>query len=104
MSRVARIAVTVVLGLLAAWFLFDGISNLLAFPQQLEALGVPERTPWVILWASVLLPPLLFAGAAVAARRLPLARYTLVLIVALCVVATSRLSLIAAAGASVSLA
>ena len=101
MSRIARIAVTVVLGLLAAWFLFDGISNLLAFPQQLEALGVAGRTPWVILWASVLLPPLVFAGAAVVARRLPLARYTLVLILALCVIATSRLSLIAAGSALV---
>jgi hypothetical protein len=100
----ARIAVTIVLGLLGAWFLFDGISNLLAFPQQLEAFGIAERTPWLILWASVVAPPVIFAVAALIGRRQPVTRYTLVLIVALCVMATTRLSLIAAAGASVSLA
>lgn len=100
----ARIAVTIVLGLLGAWFLFDAVSNLLAFPQQLEAFGVAERTPWVILWVSVILPPVIFALAVLVGRRQPVTRYTLVLIVALCIMATTRLSLIAAAGASVSLA
>lgn len=100
----ARIAVTVVLGLLGAWFLFDAVSNLLAFPQQLEAFGVAERTPWVILWASVVVPPVVFALAVLVGRRQPVTRYTLVLIVGLCVMATTRLSLIAAAGAAVSLA
>lgn len=100
----ARIAVTIVLGLLGAWFLFDAVSNLLAFPQQLEAFGVAERTPWLILWASVAVPPVVFALAVLLGRRQPVARYTLVLIVALCVMATTRLSLIAAAGAAVTLA
>lgn len=100
----ARIAVAVVLGLLAGWFLFDGISNLLALPQQLEVIGIADRTPWVVLWASVLLPPVIFAIAIVVARGQSVARFTLVLIVALCVMATSRLSLIAAAGAAVSIA
>ncbi|WP_169080141.1 hypothetical protein [Microcella alkalica] len=102
--RAARIAVVVVMGLLAAWFLFDGVSNLLAFPQQLEAFGVADRTPWGVLWASVLAPPLIFAAAVVLGWRQPVTRFTLVLIVALCVMATTRLSLIAVAGAAVTLA
>ena len=81
--RAARIAVVVVMGLLAAWFLFDGISNLLAFPQQLEAFGVADRAPWGVLWASVLAPPLIFAAAVVLGWRQPVTRFTLVLIVAL---------------------
>lgn len=94
-----RVAVTVVLGLLAAWFLFDGVSNLLALPQQLDALGLADRTPWVVLGASVLAPPVLFALGVLVGRRQPVTRYTLVLIVALAVIATTRLSLIAAASA-----
>jgi len=94
-----RVAVTVVLGLLAAWFLFDGVSNLLALPQQLAALGLADRTPWVALWASMLAPPLLFALGVLVARRQQLTRFTLVLIVALAVIATTRLSLIASASA-----
>lgn len=92
-----RAAVTIVLGLLAAWFLFDGVANLLALPQQLDALGVADRTPWVVLAASVLAPPVLFALGVLVGRRQPVTRYTLVLIVALAVIATTRLSLIAAA-------
>jgi hypothetical protein len=100
----AKIAVAIVLGLLAAWFLFDGVSNLLALPQQLAALGLAERTPWVVLWSSAVLPLLIFASAIVIGRRLSVAHFTLVLIVALCVIATSRLSLIAAAGLAIQLA
>lgn len=97
----ARVAVTIVLGLVAAWFLFDGVSNLLAFPAQLEAVGLAQSTPWAVLWASVLLPPALFALGVLLGRRQPVPRFTLVLIVALCVIATTRLSLISAASAFV---
>jgi hypothetical protein len=99
----AKIAVAIVLGLLAAWFLFDGVSNLLALPQQLAALGIADRTPWVVLWSSAAMPPLIFAAAIIISRRLSVAHFTLVLIVALCVIATSRLSLIAAAGLAIQL-
>jgi hypothetical protein len=97
----SRVVVTVVLGLVASWFLFDGVSNLLAFPQQLELLGLADQTPWLLLVSSVLVPPVVFALAILVGRRQPLAGYTLVLIVSLCVMATSRLSLVAAAGVAV---
>lgn len=96
-----RVAVTIALGLLAAWFLFDGVSNLLALPQQLQALGLADRTPWLVLAASVLAPPVVFALGLVVGRRQTLTRFTLVLIVALATIATTRLSLVAAASAIV---
>ncbi|GAA1689990.1 hypothetical protein GCM10009792_07560 [Microcella alkalica] len=97
----SRVAVTIALGLLAAWFLFDGVSNLLALPQQLRALGLADRTPWPVLAASVLAPPVIFALGLVVGRRQTLTRFTLVLIVALATIATTRLSLVAAASAIV---
>jgi hypothetical protein len=57
--------------------------------------------PWVALWAAVLMPVVLFIVAVVVARRQPLTRFTLVLIVALSATAAVRLSLIAAATGSI---
>jgi len=93
----ARAVVAVLLGLLVAWFLWDGLSSLVGLPAQFEALGIADRTPWLVLVAGVLAPPLIFGLSILLARRQPLAQFTLVLIVALGAVATTRLSLIATA-------
>jgi hypothetical protein len=94
----ARVIVTVLLGLVAAWFLFDGVSSLIGLPELLTELGgEASEIPWVPLWLGAIQPAVIFVVAALVARRQPLARYTLVLIVALAVTATARLSLIAVA-------
>ena len=85
------------LGLLVAWFLWDGLSSLVGLPAQFEAFGIADRTPWLVLVAGVLAPPLIFGLSILLARRQPLAQFTLVLIVALGAVATTRLSLITTA-------
>ncbi len=93
----ARAAVAVLLGLLVAWFLWDGLSSLVGLPAQYEALGIADRTPWAVLVAGVVAPPLIFGLSILIARRQSVTRFTLVLIVALAVIATTRLSLIATA-------
>ncbi len=93
----ARAIVAVLLGLLVAWFLWDGLSSLVGLPAQYEALGIADRTPWVVLVAGVVAPPLIFGLGILVARRQSVTRFTLVLIVALATIATTRLSLIATA-------
>jgi len=93
----ARTVVAVLLGLLVAWFLWDGLSSLVGLPAQFEALGIADRTPWLVLVAGLIAPPLIFGLSILLARRQPLAQFTLVLIVALGAIATTRLSLIATA-------
>lgn len=93
----ARAIVAVLLGLLVAWFLWDGLSSLVGLPAQYEALGIADRTPWVVLVAGVVAPPLIFGLGILLARRQSVTRFTLVLIVALATIATTRLSLIATA-------
>lgn len=93
----ARILVVVVLGVIAAWFLYDGIGSLVNLPQLFEQLGLADETPWAALWLGAVQAPLLFAAAAVVAARQSVGRYALVLIATLGVIAAVRLSLIAVA-------
>ncbi len=95
-----RFVVTLALGVVCVWFVWDGLSSLIALPEQYSAYGFEDQIPWAILWVGVLMPVVVFMAAAVGARSLAITAYTLVLIVALCVIATTRLSLIAAAGAA----
>lgn len=99
---VARIIAVVVLGLIAAWFLYDGIGSLLGLPALFTELGIEAEIPWPALWLGAAQAPPIFAVTAIAARRLPAARYTLVLIAALGVIAATRLSLIAVATGTIS--
>lgn len=93
----ARIAVLVVLGLIAAWFVYDGIGSLVNLPQLFTELGLEAEIPWVALWLGAVQAPVIFAAAALIGAHQPVARYALVLIAALAVIAAARLSLIAAA-------
>ena len=98
----AHIGVAALLSLVVGWFVFDGIASLVGLPAFYEQLGVdPATVPWVPLWAGVLLPIVSFVTAAVIARRQPLTRFALVLIIALAATAAVRLSLIAAATGSI---
>lgn len=93
----ARILVVVVFGVIAAWFLYDGIGSLVNLPQLFDQLGLADETPWAALWLGAVQAPVLFAAAAVVAARQPVGRYALVLIATLGVIAAVRLSLIAVA-------
>lgn len=98
----AHIGVLALLSALVGWFVFDGISSLVGLPALYAQLGVePNRVPWVALWAGVVLPVALYVVAAIVARRQPLTRFTLVLIVAITAIAAVRLSLIALATGSI---
>ncbi|MFN3707927.1 hypothetical protein [Microcella sp.] len=93
----ARILLVVVFGVIAAWFLYDGIGSLVNLPQLFGQLGIAAETPWAALWLGAVQAPVIFTAAALAARRLPVGRYALVLIATLGVIAALRLSLIAVA-------
>ena len=99
----AHILVTVVLGLIAAWFLWDGIGSLVNLPPLFEQLGLASETPWTALWLGVAHPVVFFTLAVLAARRLPVGRYALVLIATLGAMAAVRLSLIAVTTGTISL-
>lgn len=94
---VASIVAVVVLGLIAAWFVYDGVGSLLGLPALFAELGLEAETPWAALWLGALQAPVIFAAAAIGARRLPVGRYTIVLIAALGTIAALRLTLIAVA-------
>ena len=98
----AHILVTVVLGLIAAWFLWDGIGNLLNLPAHFEELQLADQTPWLVLWLGVAHPIVFFVLAVLAARRLPVGGYALVLIATLGAIAAVRLSLVAVATGTIS--
>jgi hypothetical protein len=93
----ARVIVTVVLGIIAAWFLYDGIGSLVNLPPLFAQLGIAQETPWAALWLGAVQAPVLFIAAVLAARTLAVGRFALVLIGALCTIAAVRLSLIAVA-------
>lgn len=98
----AHILVTVVLGLIAAWFLWDGIGNLVNLPVLFEQLGLTDETPWLVLWLGVLHPVVFFVLAVLTARRLAVGGFALVLIGTLGAIAAVRLSLIAVATGTIS--
>jgi len=98
----AHIGVAALLSLIVGWFVFDGVASLIGLPAFYAQLGVdPATVPWAALWAGVALPMVFFVTAIIVARRQPLTRFTLVLIVALAATAVVRLSLIAAATGSI---
>lgn len=96
--RAARIAIAIALGLIVSWFIFDALSQAIALPLELEARGMADRTPYLVLWASVILPAVIYGVALIVGWRQSLSRYTLVAIVGLCVIATARLSLYSLVG------
>ncbi|RZT58119.1 hypothetical protein EV140_2359 [Microcella alkaliphila] len=94
---IAHIVVTVIFGLIAAWFLFQGLSQLIEFPLVLEQQGVADSTPWAALWIGLLQVPVFFVGAVLVLRRRPIGQFALGLMVAVASIAAVRLSIIAIA-------
>lgn len=97
----AHYGVAALLSIVVGWFVFDAVASLIAFPAALASQGdEPSAALWVLLWAGVLLPVLLFGAAIAVGRRQPLPRFALVMIVALATTAALRISLIAVAAGS----
>lgn len=48
---------------LYGWDVWEALGNLLGLPGFYEALGVGGSTPWVLLWAGVAAPFVVFGGA-----------------------------------------
>lgn len=97
----AHYGVAALLSIVVGWFVLNAVGSLVAFPAALASQGdEPSMTLWALLWAGVLLPVLLFASAIVVARRQPLPRFALVIIVALTATAALRISIIALAAGS----
>jgi hypothetical protein len=100
----AHYGVAALMSIVVGWFVFDAVASLVAFPVALASQGdEPSLALWALLWAGVLLPVLLFAAAIVVARRQPLPRFALVIIVALTTTAALRISIIALAAGSTAL-
>jgi len=102
-SRVARGGVTLVLGVLVAWFTWDAVGNLLALPELFTQLGLADEIPWAILVLGVAMPIVYYLAGVLIGIRLPLARLTLVLIASLAAIAATRMSLIAAVTGTITL-
>jgi len=96
-SRLARLGVILLLGLVVAWFTWDAVGNLIALPELLTELGLEQSIPWPVLVLGVAMPAVFYAAAVAIGVRLTLARLTLVLIACLAAIAATRLSLIAVA-------
>lgn len=94
---IAHIVVTVIFGLISAWFLFQGLSQLIEFPIVLEQQGVADSTPWAALWIGLLQVPIIFIGAVLVLRRKPVGQFALGLMVSVTAIAALRLSIIAIA-------
>lgn len=80
-GRVARAAIAIFFGLFFAYALFQAISNAVSVPAFYDVLGLP--VPWWLLILSVAIPPILYLGAFLLARRLALFGQALVFLVAL---------------------
>ena len=66
MSSVFLVAVCVPL---YGWDVWEALGNLLGLPGFYEALGVGESTPWVLLWAGVVMPVAVFVSALLVSFR-----------------------------------
>lgn len=78
---------------------FTAVSNLLVLPAFYEALGIGAATPWPLLIAGVVIPPLFFALALVVSRRC-VVMFDRALILAVALAATHALALSAVSWAS----
>jgi hypothetical protein len=94
---IAHIVVTVLFGLLAAWFLFQGLAQLIQVPVVFEQQGIADATPWPALWAGLVQVPVVFVLAVILFRRRPVGQFALVLMVAVATIAALRLSVVAIA-------
>ncbi len=97
----AHWGVAALLSAIVGWFVFDGVSSLVGLPALYEQLGVADQVPWVALWLGALHPIVVFVAGVMVARRMPLTRFTLVLIVAIAAIAATRLTVIAVATGSI---
>ncbi|MEO7721097.1 MAG: hypothetical protein ABIS08_04180 [Pseudolysinimonas sp.] len=100
MSRilVSKIVVWVLFGLLYAYPLFEGISNLASLPPYYVSLGIGAAVPWWLLIIGVAAPVLLYLAALWIGRGRELFARTLILAVGLA--ATNALVLSAVSWAS----
>ncbi|HEY4151950.1 MAG TPA: hypothetical protein VGM38_01375 [Pseudolysinimonas sp.] len=87
----SKVIVWVVFGLLFAYPLFEGISNLVALPPYYATLGIGSAVPWWLLVIGVAAPVLLFVAALLIGRGRELFARTLILAVGLA--ATNALAL-----------
>ena len=90
-SPAALIALWAVFGILTAYPLFEGISNLVALPPYYSSLGIGGAVPWYLLVIGVAAPVLSYAAALVLGRGRELFARALLLAVALA--ATNALAL-----------
>lgn len=59
-----------VFGLLYGWDVWEALGNLVGLEPFYAAFGIPDSVPWVLLWAGVVLPVVVFGGALVLWRHL----------------------------------
>jgi hypothetical protein len=95
-ARVERrsdvVIVTLVFVVLFAYQLYSAISNLVGLPQVYAEIGLAAAVPWAVLYAGVVVPPVLFAAASAVARGRGLAPRAGILLLGLAV--SAQLSLL----------
>jgi hypothetical protein len=102
----STVALAALFALLYGYDLFEAVSDTIGVTSQIAAFNAnavsvglqPVAVPWVVLVASLGLPPVLYTLAFWLGRRLSLAGRALVFTAGLCVVAALTLSLTTFAG------
>jgi len=93
MNRLGKALVFALFGLLYSWDVWEAVGNLVGLGPFYEALGIGVSMPWALLWAGVLLPIVVFAGAWWwGTKRSHLLEKTVVLVMGWAVIAALSLS------------
>lgn len=91
------LVVAALFGLFYAYDLWEALGNLFNLPVAYGSLGIADRVPWWLLWAGVLVPPLVFGIAVLLGRRRNVLGRALIFLVGLAVVAALTLGMLALA-------
>jgi hypothetical protein len=96
MRKGLNAAAIIVFLALAGWDTWEALGNLLGLPGFYEALGIADKTPWVMLIAGVVIPPVAAViGLGVTRGRGFLSR-ALIYVIALAAISAVSMSLLVA--------
>jgi hypothetical protein len=63
MSTLRNASLIAIFALLYAWDVWEALGNLVGLAPFYDAVGIGDSVPWVLLWAGVIAPCVVFAGA-----------------------------------------
>ncbi len=79
---------------LAGWDTWEALGNLLGLPGFYEALGIADETPWLVLIAGVVIPPVAAVIGLVVTRGRGFLSRTLIYLIVLAAMSAVSMSLL----------